>query len=119
MKKIIILVGIVFLIGLSNFVIAEDAIQAGIDASGISNATVYNNQKVVVRDLDNNQVIMTFDKFVVKGNQRWAFRYKTAIDSFISELFNIPGVLYAIEYTDMAFQEVKDSVRALINETMS
>lgn len=105
--------------GLSNFAMADDAIQAGIDASGISNATVYTNQKVIVRDLDNNQVMMTFDKFVVKGNQRWAFRYKTAIGAFISELFNIPKVLYAVEYNDMTFQEVKDSVRRLINETMS
>ncbi|MCK5282922.1 MAG: hypothetical protein KAK00_05930 [Nanoarchaeota archaeon] len=99
----------------------EDAVEAGIISSVIGGtAIIYTNQQVYLRDSSDNQVLGTFDKVAVydTSSQRWAFNYVTkGVESFITGLFNITPIFYAEEYTDMTFQEVNDSVRALIDNT--
>jgi len=95
----------------------ELAIQAGIDTSVISGAVVYTGQKVYLRDINNNQISATFDKFVISGDQRWAFNYITSGESPTTGLFNLTPSFYAAEYQDMSFQEINNSVRTLIDNT--
>lgn len=97
--------------------LGEDAIDAGIVTSTLTSPTVYENQQVYIRNSNNNQAVGTFDRLVIKDDQRWAFNYKTAIETLINELFNMTPIFYAAEYRDLTFQQVNDSVRTLIDET--
>jgi len=100
--------------------VGEDAIQAGIETSAIgATATIYTNQQVYLRDLNNNQTLGTFDKVASYALKRWAFNYLTSTETFIPGLFNITTAFYAAEYQYMTFQQVNDSVRELINNTYS
>ncbi len=98
----------------------EAAIQAGIDTSLIGgSATVYSNQQVYIRDLNNNQTLGTFDRLAAFSSQRWAFNYLTSVESPIIGLFNITTAFYAAEYSQMTYQQVNDSVRGMIDGTKS
>jgi hypothetical protein len=100
-------------------VLGEDAIRAGINSSAIwpSNPTLYQNQQVYIRDLNDNQVLGTFDWFVSYSDKRWGFNYLTGVESFISGLFNITPSFYTEEYQDLTYKDVNDSVRTLIDNT--
>lgn len=116
MKKQGVIIGLVLLISLSS-VLANDPVEAGIEASSLENATVYSNQKVIIRDIDNNQMMVTFDKFVVSGNQRWGFNYKEAAKSFMNKLFSLANVFFAADYENMPSEQVSEDVKNLIDST--
>jgi len=98
----------------------EEAIETGIKQSNIgATATIYTNQQVYLRDLDNNQVLATFDKVALYDLQRWAFNYLTSTESPISGLFNLTTAFYAAEYQYMTFKEVNESVRDFIDNTVN
>lgn len=97
--------------------VGEGAIEAGIKASTIWPATVYTNQQVYIRNLNNDQVLGTFDKVASYELQRWAFNYLTSTETPISNLFNLTTAFYATEYQYLTFKEVNESVRDLIDDT--
>ena len=97
--------------------IGDNAIMAGINSSTIWPATVYSNQQIYLRDIDNNQVTGTFDKVASKENQWWAFNYITSTESFIIGLFNLTPAVYAVEYEKLTYQQLNDSVREVIDTT--
>jgi hypothetical protein len=100
-------------------VLGDEAIEAGINSSFIFPTTVYSNQQVYIRDLNNNQKLGTFDRVATFNLKRWALNYVTSAESLITDLFNITPSFYAQEYQDMTYKAINDSVRELINNTYS
>jgi len=96
----------------------ESAIRAGIDTSAIGpSPTIYDNQRVYIRNLNNVQKTGIFDRLAFYGNKRWAFNYITSIEDPIDGLFNITPAFYTAEYQETTYQLINDSVRKMINET--
>jgi len=101
--------------GLSNT--STDAIDVGIQASAIwPGATVYTNQQVYLRNLNNSQVVGTVDKIAVYGNQRWLFNNALDGESTLG-LFNMTPVVYVLDLINTSSEEVKRQVSTLINAT--
>jgi hypothetical protein len=95
---------------------ASAAIDLGIQASTVwPQATVYSNQQVYLRDLNNNQVLATVDRVVAYGNQRWLLNY--AEDANLLGLFNITPVVYVLDMKNMTFSQITPQVTAFINTT--
>jgi|GEM_PF-4152966 len=93
----------------------EIAIDYGIQGSVIwPQATVYQNQQVFLRDLNNNQKLATIDRVVVYGNQRWLFNYD---NSTKIGLFNITPVVYSLELGNLTNLQVQTVVTSFINAT--
>ena len=96
-----------------------NAIDQGIQASAIwPEATVYSNQKVYLRDINNNQVLATVDRVVVYGNQRWLLNYALQNESK-QGLFNITPAVYSLDMTNISSSQIKSAVEALINSTVN
>ncbi len=95
-----------------------NAIDGGIQASSIwPQAYVYEDQKVFLRDLNNNQVLATVDRVVVYGNHRWIFNYE---ESGALGLFNISPVVYVRDFEgQITFSEIESQVTSLIDSTVS
>jgi hypothetical protein len=93
---------------------AQAAIDFGIHHSVIwPGATIYTNQQVYLRDLNNNQKLVTVDRVVAYGNQRWLFNYNNAS---LLGLFNLTPVVYCMEL-NMTSSLIEGNVTALINAT--
>ncbi len=97
----------------------EDAIDLGIQTSTIwPGATIYTNQKVYMRNLNNNQLVATVDKVAVYGNQRWIIN--NALDgASLLGLFNITPAVYTLDVYNVSSTEMTSKVSALINSTKS
>jgi hypothetical protein len=94
---------------------STEAIQQGIENSVIwPGATVYTNQKVYLRSLNNSQKLATVDKVVVYGNQRWLINYEntTALG-----LFNLTPVVYSLDMKNMSIKAIRANVTAFIDST--
>lgn len=96
-----------------------DGIDLGIQTSKIwPGATIYTDQKVYLRDLNNNQLVTTVDKIAVYGNQRWLIN--NAIDgASVLGLFNITPAVYTLDAVNESSSEMANKVSALINSTKS
>lgn len=93
------------------------ALQRGIEASSIyPDMTVYDNQQVYLRDVNNNQLLTTVDKLVVYGNQRWLFNYIAQNETPVG-LFNITPVVYVLELQNMTLTNIKNKVKDYIDAT--
>ena len=98
---------------------ATSAIQRGIEDSSIwPEATVYSNQQVYLRDLNNNQLLATVDKVAVYGNQRWIFNYVLSNESKLG-LFNITPAVYVLDMQNITLTDIEDDVTELINNTVN
>lgn len=102
--------------GSANETEGRTAIQDAIDASAASGATVYTDYTLTERDDSNNQDTGTFDKYVISGNQRWAFNYKTSGESYTG-MFNLTPTLYVMGFEDMTASAIKSLVETTINNT--
>jgi hypothetical protein len=93
------------------------AIQKGIEDSIIwPGVTVYDNQQVYLRNLQNNQVVGTVTKVAVYGNQRWIFNYANESGTLLG-LFNITPVVYVLEMKNISLSQIRGMVTAYINST--
>lgn len=93
------------------------ALDLGIQDSVIwPGATIYSDQQVYLRDLNNNQKLTTVDRVAVYGNQRWLLNYdnETSLG-----LFNITPVVYVLEFVNVSISltDMRNEVAALINTT--
>lgn len=77
-------------------------------------ATVYQNQQVYLRDLNNNQKLATVDRVVVYGNQRWLIDYDNGTPL---GLFNITPVVYSLDMTNLTLLQIESTVTSFINAT--
>ncbi len=94
-----------------------DEIDDGIQTSLIwPGAAVYTNQKVYLRDLNNNQLLVTVDRVAVYGNQRWIINHDA---STALGLFNITPVVYTLDMVNLNLAEIESKVSAFINATKS
>jgi uncharacterized protein (DUF1499 family) len=93
------------------------AIDKGIQHSSIwPGATVYNNQQVYLRDLNNNQVLATVDRVAVFGNQRWIFNVGVDEEAQLG-LFNITPAVYVLDLVNVSLGSIQTQVSGLINAT--
>lgn len=94
------------------------AIDEGIHMSEVwPGATVYSDQSVFLRDLDNNQVLATADRVVAYGSQRWILNHADVNES-LPALFNLTPAVY-VWNTDAVLtpSEVARQVSEFINNT--
>jgi len=92
-----------------------DAIDVGVHHSAVwPQATVYANQQVYLRDVNNNQLLTTVDRVVVYGNQRWLINYDNTTKL---GLFNITPVVYSLDLTNLTLLQIESTVGAFINST--
>ncbi len=92
----------------------DGAITEGITNSVVwPGATLYTNQQVYLRNLNNQQVLGRVDKVVVYGNQRWLINY----DSSTLNLFNLTPVVYSLEMANITTIQIKSRVAQFINLT--
>ena len=97
-----------------------EAIQQGIENSiAWPGATVYTNQMMYLRAVNNSQIVWTIDKVVVYGNQRWLFNFANNSET-VPNLFNISPIVYVLSMNDtITLSEVRSRVTELINNTRS
>ncbi len=96
---------------------ATDAFYSGIQHSTIwPGATIYSDQQVYMRNLQNIQVAGVVDRVVVFGNQRWIFNSLTETENPLG-LFNISPAVYAVEFTNVSSSQIESRISALINAT--
>lgn len=89
------------------------AIETGIKNSVIwPGATIYSNQQVYLRSVNNSQRLVTVDKVAVFGNKRWLFDYGDTLN-----LFNITPVVYVLEMDDMSLGTIQTTVKDYIDAT--
>ena len=94
------------------------AIWWGIESSEIwPGATVYDNQKVYLRSINNSQLLITVDKVAAYGNQRWIFNYVTENETKINSLFNITPAVYVWQSWNLSLSEIQGQVSDYINST--
>ncbi len=94
-----------------------DAIDAGIQQSSIwPGATIYTNQQVYLRNLNDQQLLTTADKIAVYGNQRWIINNGLDGENALG-LFNITPVVYVLDVVNISSDEMSGRVSALINAT--
>lgn len=92
-------------------------IENGIKDSAIwPGATIYTDQQIYLRDLNNNQLLVTVDKVAVYGNQRWIINHDA---STALGLFNITPVVYTFDMVNINLIEIESKVSAFINATKS
>ncbi|MFA5887355.1 MAG: hypothetical protein WC852_01430 [Candidatus Nanoarchaeia archaeon] len=84
--------------------------------SQLPSASIYTDQQVYVRYLNGSQILGTFDKLAVYGNQRWAFNYISSGESFTG-ITNLTPSLYVWENTLLGTAQVQQQVEALIDST--
>lgn len=97
---------------------ARTAIQNGI-ISSIPSATIYTDQQIYVRYLNGTQMLGTFDKVAVYGNQRWAFNAIFGSDSF-TNMMNITPSFYVWEgNSSLSDGQIQVRVETLINSTIA
>jgi hypothetical protein len=95
----------------------QAAIDYGIHQSVVwPQATVYQNQQVYLRDLNNNQKLATVDRVVVFGNQRWLINYH---NGSALGLFNLSSVVYSLDLwdTNITLLQIESNVTSFINAT--
>ncbi|MBI4738194.1 hypothetical protein HY772_01305 [Candidatus Woesearchaeota archaeon] len=93
----------------------SNAIDNGIQHSSIwPGATVYNDQQVYLRSLNNNQLLTTVDRVAVFGNQRWILNYE---NTTTIGLFNISPAVYVIDLVNLSLSDIETHVANLINST--
>jgi hypothetical protein len=96
---------------------ASRAIQEGIEASIIwPGATVYSDQLVYLRAMNNSQLLARADKIATYGNQRWIINYAMDNESTLG-LFNITPVIYVLDMKNKSFTNIRGNVTAYINST--
>ncbi|HYD03464.1 MAG TPA: hypothetical protein VEC16_04145 [Alphaproteobacteria bacterium] len=96
---------------------SSEAIQQGIENSIIwPGATIYTDQKVYLRSLNNTRVVATVDKVAVYGNQRWLFNYANGTEN-LTGIFNMTPVVYVLDMRNISLKDVRTNVAALINNT--
>lgn len=95
---------------------ADNAIQAGIEASEAWPATVYDSYQLDGAN-SSDQFGGRFDKLVLKGSKRWAVNYVSSEESGINGLFNITPVLYVLQLQDMTSEQITNAVSTFINST--
>jgi hypothetical protein len=90
----------------------------GISLGGFSYDT-YADRQIYARNASDSQKQGKFDEVVVLGNQTWAFNYIPPTDNTNPQtwMFNITPVLYVWEYGNKTYEEIINSVSALINST--
>ncbi len=94
----------------------DQAIVNGITNALGSNATVYSDQKLYMRNTTGGQLQGTFDRVAVQGNQTWAFNYVTEGESLtnISSLFRTVNVW---ENQSINSSQITSQVEIFINQT--
>lgn len=95
---------------------AREAIESGID-DALDDYTVYTDQKVHIRTLNNTQQTGSFDKVAVSNNQTWVFNYVTSGESFLNML-NITPVFYVWEAENIGQNQIESHVESFINTTI-
>ena len=94
-----------------------EAIEQGIENSVIwPGATVYTNQKVYLRSINNSQKMTTVNKVAVYGNQRWLFNYVNENGTTLG-LFNITPIVYVLDMKNMSTYAIRANVTAFIAST--
>lgn len=93
-----------------------DALDSGIQHSLIwPGATVYTDQQVYLRNLQDQQLLTTVDRVAVYGSQRWLLNI--AINESTLGLFNISPAVYALDLANLSTEEIQRQVSGLINST--
>lgn len=93
------------------------AIEQGIRDSVIgTGATIYTNQQVYLRSLNNSQFVGTVEKLAAYGNQRWLFHYYNDTGNPLG-LFNITPVVYTLEIYNRSLTDIDAVVSGFINST--
>ncbi len=95
---------------------SSKAIEEGINSSDIYPATIYRNQQIYIRSLNNTQKLATVDRVAVKGDKRWLLNYVIDSGSLLG-LFNITPAVYVWDKTDLAMNTIRSEVSGLINST--
>jgi hypothetical protein len=102
---------------LANESSARVAIELGINSSALTSYSLFTDQQLYVRYLNNTQMKGKFDKVVLSGNQTWAFNYITGNESFtnITGLSNNTLVIW--ESQSLTSEQITQQVETLINQT--
>ncbi len=77
-------------------------------------ASIYTNQQVYLRDLNNRQNLTTVDRVVVYGNQRWLINYNNVTTL---GLFNMSPVVYSLEISNGTLLQIETMITSFINTT--
>ena len=94
-----------------------DAFYSGVQHSVIwPGATIYTDQQVYLRNLQNTQIAGVVDRVVVFGNQRWIFNLASETEAPIG-LFNLTPAVYSLELINVSSSQIESKVSALINAT--
>jgi len=95
----------------------DEAILHGIHNSSVwPGATIYVDQQVYVRDLNNNQAFGTFDYVAVYENQRWGFNFISDNETSIGSFYNLSPIFYFLEMS-LSGTTITSEVSKLINQT--
>lgn len=96
---------------------ARNATQTGIK-NKIPSASIYTDQQIYVRYLNGTQMLGTFDKVAVYGNQRWAFNVISGSDQF-TNMLNLTPSLYVWEgNSSLSTEQIQNQVETLISSTL-
>ncbi|MEK6839605.1 MAG: hypothetical protein AABX72_01575, partial [Nanoarchaeota archaeon] len=93
----------------------DSAITQGI-LNATSTAVIHTEQQVYTRSVSGTQQLGRFDRVAVFNNQRWAFNYITAGESF-TNMNNITTNFYVLELTDLFPSDITAQVSTFINAT--
>lgn len=83
--------------------------------NALGSPIIYTGQQIYLRRLNGTQLLGTFDKVAVFGNQRWAVNYLIGSDSYVA-MGNLTPVLYTFELTN-SFATLQAQVESFINST--
>ena len=104
------------LTGLDNT--TSNAIDIGIQHSSVwPAATIYSDQPVFLRSVNNSQVTATVDRVVVYGNQRWIINYEN--ETSLGLTFNISPTVYVLDLVSMSNDSIQSRISGVINATKS
>lgn len=95
---------------------SNNAIDLGISSSEGSSGIVYDDQKVYLRNRNNQAVLATVDRVLVYGNKRYIFNYAGAGESNPA-LFNITPHVYSLRMYNISSSSIRQRVENLINST--
>ena len=92
----------------------RQAIEQGIN--NILNNTIYTDQQIYIRYLDNIQKTSKFDKVVTLNNQTWAFNYIT-INETLGNMSSLKNIVNIWENSTLTYNEIVTQVQNYINGT--
>jgi len=103
--------------GIANEANGNTAIVQGIRQSVLgTGADIYTDQQIAIRYSNGTQILVSFDKVALSGNQTWAFNYITDGESW-SGMSNLSTTVYIWERESLTTVQIRAEVESAINST--